>query len=458
MKKLFSVLKCIAAAASLFTVFALFAGTGYVHAEGELGYIVEFEDNPDIYPMQTDNLKRISKDEPIYSAPDMESILATGRKIKSIEPEHEYFFHTNVNWHHEKILSAGAINKCCFGNDVTVAVIDSGLAPDAYIEHSVLPGYNATDGSSDTTDLIGHGTFTTSLICANDNPNYAFGISPRVHIVPIRCADDSGTVKTSYLFEAINKAVELNCDVINMSLGGTTYDAACEHAIKEALSQNILLCASVGNNAQKGNPIMYPASYDGVIGVGAVDKNNTVAYFSEHNKTVDVVAPGVEIYGKAIPGFSFPNSGTSFACPMVTAAAAIAKGIDKSITADEFYNILMNTSTDLGKQGYDEYYGWGLMNIQKITDTMLSRYYIYQTPVSIMNGKALYSVTNNSSVDFNMKSIFASYENNRFIGSEIFNIVIPSGKTTVCTPLAKGTQKHILLYNDNLNLVQNIKK
>ncbi|MEM4831986.1 MAG: S8 family serine peptidase, partial [Sulfolobales archaeon] len=108
-----------------------------------------------------------------------------------------------------------------------------------------------------------------------------------------------------------------------------------------------------------------PACYSEVIAVGAIDQNLSVPSWS--NKNPDLVAPGVDILSTWPRNRYAYLSGTSMACPHVSAivalaqAARIADGKDK-LTPAQVKEILTTTATDLGSSGYDETYGYGLVN------------------------------------------------------------------------------------------------
>jgi uncharacterized repeat protein (TIGR02543 family) len=125
----------------------------------------------------------------------------------------------------------------------------------------------------------------------------------------------------------------------------------------------------------------YPAAYDGVIGVGSIGKNGVVSDFSTKNKSVDVVAPGEMMVGLEYStnngylvkyyrfgGRNNPLDGTSFAAPVVAAAAAMAKQRDKNIDANAFLTALKRTSRDAGASGYDTAYGNGILDIGRLVN------------------------------------------------------------------------------------------
>ena len=181
-----------------------------------------------------------------------------------------------------------------------------------------------------------------------------------------------------------DRAIEDGCDVINLSLGKYTTDIATinqfQAMVNRAAEKNIIVVAAVGNNYDSRKN--YPAACDNVIGVGSVNKSHTRSSFSNYNNSVFVTAPGeylVSTWYGASGSYNIANthstsSGTSFSAPLVTAMAALAKQVNKDMTVDEFGELLIETSTDLGAEGYDTSYGYGLVNIEKFTDKLFENY------------------------------------------------------------------------------------
>jgi hypothetical protein len=169
-------------------------------------------------------------------------------------------------------------------------------------------------------------------------------------------------------------AADAGADVINLSLGGYDYDQAEKDAIDYALSKGSIVVAASGNEGELDNPdrgkYAYPASYNGVISVASVNRSNVRSNFSQFNNQVDAAAPGEEIL-VVMAGSSNSygvGDGTSFSAPYVSAAAALARSVEKDINSVYFEELLKRTSTDLGTPLKDDYYGWGLVNTKGIVD------------------------------------------------------------------------------------------
>lgn len=258
-------------------------------------------------------------------------------------------------------------------NSVYVAVIDSGIYRDHpdLVNTDIRNGWDYILDEFCEWDSTGHGTSVTGIIGAETN-NYKgiAGVNWNVAIIPLKVASFDGSIYVADTIQAIFDAADLNCDVINLSLGGSVYSSAENIAVSYAVSKGSIVVASAGNDGN--GEYKFPASYDGVISVGSIDSKLQVSDFSQHNNKVDVTAPGEDIYSTADWYYQIDYSdyafvdGTSFSAPYVSGIAALMSAVKPSITAEEFMDILKVTSTDLGYPGYDNYYGYGLINAEKM--------------------------------------------------------------------------------------------
>lgn len=281
------------------------------------------------------------------------------------------------------------------GSPLTVAVIDTGLSGSGAnpthpkhedIDYSkVLTGKNTnTDStigySSDYTDGDHtHGTAVAGTICAvMDNNIGLAGLASNVKILPIKAFNSSGGGKKEYSLAGVNYAISQGVDIINMSYsssGGEQGDAY-SLAIDEATSKGIICVAAAGNESITG--YRYPASYDNVISVGAVDRNGQRASSSNINDKVDVTAPGVSLgVLNNSGGYSF-TGGNSFSTGIVSAYAVMIKSLIPSATHDTVMEYIKTMSRDSGDDGYDKEYGWGVVDFastyENITGSKLPDY------------------------------------------------------------------------------------
>jgi len=262
------------------------------------------------------------------------------------------------------------------GEEITVAVVDSGVNSHADLSSHLLAGYNVVSGNTDITDYMNHGTIVAGVIGAvtNNGSNLAGAAGPfNIKILPIKVYNDAeNTIYLSDLLKGVEYAANNGADVINLSLGGTNYSATEEAKYNEIIEGGIPIIASSGNDALKGNPVMYPASYDKVISVGSHGQTGTVSSFSCYNDKVDITAPGefICMYSSAYISSTgtfdagvYAAEGTSFAAPHVSATAAILKSIVPDLDGTDVHDIIVGTAVLPSTQtGYTSYYGWGYLD------------------------------------------------------------------------------------------------
>lgn len=256
-----------------------------------------------------------------------------------------------------------------------VAVIDSGID----LQHEDLQGriqpggYNFYADNSNVQDVNGHGTAVAGVVAARAGNNLGVvGIAGLydTKILPLKISHLNGLSKVSDSIQAIDYAIKKQVDVINMSYGSSVSSHLEEKAIRRAVESGITVVASAGNDATKGNPMMFPASYPSVISVGATERDNQRASFSNYNSHVSLVAPGAAITTTAIHNSYTSFSGTSFSGPIVAGVAALVKSLKPEATPSEIRQLLEMTATDLGVPGKDIHYGAGLVNIERLSNAL----------------------------------------------------------------------------------------
>ncbi len=348
-------------------------------------YLVQLREDATLSLAQQQELTPIHPDTGVYLAPDQETIreLRQAGLVEYAEADKKAVLLEDTTdtladrqWYLDGIGADTAWNAGLDGRGVRVGIIDSGLNPahedleNAHIE----TGYNLLNGSTDTADTVGHGTFVAGVLAAERNNGKGIaGLVDHVTIVPLKCFSGDMRTNVSYVISAIYKAVDqYDCDVINMSLGSNSSSRALTEAITYALSKNVLIVSAVGNDGTSA--YLYPAADSRVVGVGAVNSNYVRSSFSQQNDSVTVVAPGEQVISLSSknPGGYLYGSGTSFATPFVTAMAVMAKSWSNAITQEQFMSLLTNTATDLGTPGYDQQYGYGLINISKFVSDLQS--------------------------------------------------------------------------------------
>ncbi|NJP78813.1 type VII secretion-associated serine protease mycosin [Streptomyces sp. AA8] len=224
-----------------------------------------------------------------------------------------------------------------------------------------------------TLDLVGHGTKVAGIIAARPSPGSGFvGIAPESVIIPIRQNDEKGTGTSRTLAQGIGLAVAAGARVINISQDTTKaleHDSDLERAVKEALEKDVVVVASAGNDGLGGDvKETYPAAYKGVLAVGASDRNNERASFSQPGEFVGVAAPGVEMVSTVPLGGQCVDNGTSFSAPYVAGVAALIRAKHPDWKQHQVVAQIEQTAERVTK-GHDPYIGWGVVDpVRALTD------------------------------------------------------------------------------------------
>lgn len=250
------------------------------------------------------------------------------------------------------------------GKGVKVAVLDTGIAN--HNDLNIVEKVNFVSGEN-ADDLNGHGTSVAGIIAAKDNNYGTVGIAPDVELYSVKVMDRYGTTQFSHVVKGVEWAIDNDMDIISLSLGATaTQHSSVEEAFKKAEQAGILIVAGAGNHGEeveKRGAISYPAKYNSVIAVGAIDKNESRWTKSAIGPELELVAPGVSVATTYL-GNNYANAnGTSHATPYVTGALALLKERYPEKTASELRQLLIENAKDLGAAGHDEEYGYGLVQL-----------------------------------------------------------------------------------------------
>jgi type VII secretion-associated serine protease mycosin len=258
------------------------------------------------------------------------------------------------------------------GSGVIVAVLDSGVdAGHTDLTGQVLPGADFVDGTTDgRKDFVGHGTTVAGLIAGRERAGSVTGIAPHARILPVRVLDkenrygDAATVA-----RGLRWAVDHGARVVNLSLGGNARSLSLATAIEYAYQHDVVVVACTGNVAAgSANEVWYPAREAGVLAVSGLAESSSrgsthVSLWSGAitGPSTVLTAPAVDLLG-AKPGGYWRVQGTSFAAPLVSAAAALVRARWPTMNAANVINRLIRTAQDLGPRGRDSTYGYGEVN------------------------------------------------------------------------------------------------
>jgi subtilisin len=282
------------------------------------------------------------------------------------------------------------------GSGATIAILDTGVDDDhpdlaANIDPSLgaafgsscgsesggcrfgAEGYNGNDCNYEWSDDDDHGTHVAGSANAvrGNGEGVAGGVSTEATIMPVKVLSGCGSGSYADIADGVKYAADNGADVINMSLGGDSGDSTLQNACQYAYDKGVVIVASAGNSGPCSDCVGYPASYNTVIAVSAVDpRDDTLADFSSTGSEVELAAPGVGTLSTIPPesddGSTYENgyetfSGTSMSAPHVAGGAGqvVASG---SLTNKEVRQQLKDSAEDIGLASNEQ--GAGLLDAE----------------------------------------------------------------------------------------------
>ncbi|MFC1521781.1 S8 family peptidase [Elusimicrobiota bacterium] len=228
---------------------------------------------------------------------------------------------SEVQWGVERVNApaAWASNQ---GAGVKVAIVDTGIDPNhPELKDKIRGGHNAIDEKQPWADDHFHGTHVAGIVAATLDGKGVVGVAPKAELYAVKVLTKEGSGSMFGIIGGLMWCIENNIDVINMSLGAEQGNALFKYAIDAVRDAGVVMVAAAGNNSKAVN---FPAAYDGAIAVSALDKDDTIAYFSSRGPEINFIAPGVKILSSVTGGGFEAYSGTSMACPHVAGLAALA--------------------------------------------------------------------------------------------------------------------------------------
>lgn len=354
-------------------------------------YNFTFEKKLDFNAIE-DNLK--NSDDIIYIQPNYLN------EMLSITPNDQYFYkqwgllavNANNAWEIEK------------GNEqIIIAIIDSGIEYDhpdleqnIWINYNEIPdnfidddnngyvddwmGWDFTETNivdamgdfrerdNDPRDDLGHGTHIAGILAAQTNNHTGVaGTTWFTKCMNLRAGFRTtigGYLEDDDVSAAIVYAAENGAQIISISWGDAVMAPIIKDACNYAYGLGVTIIASAGNEGGVG--LLYPAALENVLSVTAVDEDLNICSFSSYGEGVDMSGPGLSIFSTYLNEDYKEESGTSMAAPFVAGCAGLLLAQNPLLQNDEVYDLLRLSCDDLGDDGYDNIFGYGIINAEKL--------------------------------------------------------------------------------------------
>ncbi|HYF67749.1 MAG TPA: S8 family serine peptidase, partial [Ohtaekwangia sp.] len=366
-------------------------------------------------------LKQLNEDAHLFSTDGFRIIAAEPVKLfyTTLTPNDPRYA---AQWAHRVTGTDQAWDTETGNPDVVIAVIDSGVDPDHedlkdnvysgsrdFVDvdtqlyenfgYTLIPEEDYIDLDNDPSDYNGHGTHVSGIIGAvGNNGKGVAGVCHSCSIMSLRAGFsirydgvEYGTFEDAGIANAIIYATDNGADIINMSFGGQG-SLVMKNAVEYAHSRGVVLVAAVGNSAERG--ALYPAGYDGVIGVAASNATDKLSWSSNFGEGIDLVAPGESIVSTVpVKGGSIAHTtgyrildGTSMASPYVAGVAGLIKSKNPGWTAEEVIAALISTAknidatnpTRISQMGYGRVNASAAVNDSPTPNVVLDDYTIME--------------------------------------------------------------------------------
>lgn len=266
------------------------------------------------------------------------------------------------------------------GEDTVCAVIDSGYQPHIDLEGAMLEDKCASflKGKESTPIDLGcyHGLHVLGIIGARKGNSGIVGVAPKCKLISLKALDKNGTGSFDAINAALERCLELKPDVVSMSLGSPSPNRETERLIRKLKEIGIPCVVAAGND---GGEVGYPARYEDVICVAAVNKDGVPTDFSSRGNSVDFVSAGKDVYSCWKDNTYASLSGSSMSAPAISALVLLLISAHKKRSIDPNYKSDLNSVDDIvahlikysAKNGTvvrDPLFGYGVVDIGKMTD------------------------------------------------------------------------------------------
>ncbi len=286
-------------------------------------------------------------------------------------PNDTYFHNQSRDFQVMKVLEAWENYNPT--EEVTVAIVDSGVdLKHPELRSRLVEGKNFINEEEPPVDRSGHGTHVAGLVGAVTNNKMGIAsAAEKVKLMPVKVFEGK-TTYMSTVIQGIRYAADNGADIINLSLGSYSNMQALEDAIDYAVDKGALVVGAAGNDDE--HAVLYPATYSNVLAVGSVDSATlTRSTFSNYGETVDVSAPGTNIFSTWMDGYQALD-GTSMSTAIVSSVSSMVKQQYPFLKGMQVKDVLENSTTPLPEV---DRLGTGLINAEKALNYVKMKNRIY---------------------------------------------------------------------------------
>lgn len=336
-----------------------------VPEEGSLDPRFKNVETMDVLPIQTMSV-------PVSAVREI-SLQENVRRItydQEVEPSQSTYDVSSEDWNQDMIGTFDAWEDGYTGQNVNVAVLDTGFYQHPEITYA---GGHSIFGEDDdmgpdpwTNDHSGHGTHVAGILGAAQGTR-AQGVAPGIDLYGVKVyhEDNGGKTRVGNLLSGIDWAINNESDIIVISSGYADPNNEVHEMIQKAANQGILTFAASGNMTDDNATIDYPAAHPEVIAVSGVNHRQAHVTDSMLASENELAAPGQNILGLSTDGLHTTMSGTSQAVPHVAGIAALLMEKYPNDSASAIRQRMVDQALDLGEEGRDVIYGYGLVQYEE---------------------------------------------------------------------------------------------
>lgn len=286
----------------------------------------------------------------------------------------------SINWAISD-LDIPEIWKNTKGDNVIIVQLDTGVPVHEDINNNILIDkcVSFVSGEDVWDKSQGHATSVAGLMSSVQNAYGTIGIAHKAKLICLKVIGKSGFCTQDSIKRALEYCLEIKPDIINMSIGGPTPMPDVHEVIKKLDKANVIMVCSAGNNGSKNDKsILFPAVFDEVLAVGSYSPTTITSksLFSCIGPEIDLSAPGEDLLTTALNNQYCLFTGTSASAPVISGIIALYISYLKKngipYTAQSVKEAILKNCKDVGKDGFDEEFGWGIISPKKLFQTLQS--------------------------------------------------------------------------------------